>query len=143
MKAVERKLNKAQLVTIWLLILSLVFAAAYVTLILVARKLASENTGSGSTNTPEIMEGEGTYLNQLIAYPSIEESQITFLEVKNSKGKFGLSRYPDDLSSFIFHYYVDGQEGAVTYAPPITSAEGKFDYESLYAVETGDGYGQI
>ena len=143
MKAVERKLNKAQLVTIWLLILSLVFAAAYVTLILVARKLASENTGSSGTTTPEIMEGEGTYLNQLIAYPSIEESQITFLEVKNSQGKFGLSRYPDDLSSFIFHYYVDGQEGAVTYAPPITSAEGKFDYESLYAVETGDGYGQI
>ena len=143
MKAVERKLNKAQLVTIWLLIISLVLATAYITLILVARKLASSNSGSTGSNTPEIMEGEGTYLNQLIAYPSIEEIQFTFLEVQNSKGKFGLSRYPDDLSSFIFHYYVDGQEGAVTYAPPITGAEGKFDYESLYAVETGDGYGQI
>ena len=143
MKAVEkRKLNKAQLATVWLLIISVILIAAYVTVIAVVNKLASNNSSSGS-GKPDVMEGEGTYLNQLVAYPSIEEAQITFIEVKNPKGKFGLSRYPDDKGSFIFHYYVDGQEGAVTYTPPICGAEGDFDYESLYAVETGDGYGQI
>ena len=55
MKAVERKLNKAQLVTIWLLIISLVLATAYITLILVARKLASSNSGSTGSNIPEII----------------------------------------------------------------------------------------
>ena len=142
MKAVERKLNKAQLATIWLLIISLFLVAAYITVIAVVNKLAN-NGGSQGSDKPEIMDGEGVYLNQPVAYPSIEEAEITFIEVKNPKGKFGLSRYPDDRGSFIFHYYIDGKEGALTYSPPICSAEGEFDYESLYAKETGDGYGTI
>ncbi len=143
MKAVERKLNKAQLATIWLLIISILLTAAYITVIAVVNKISSNDSGSSGSSTPEIMDGEAVYLNQLVAYPTIEESQITYVEVKNSKGKFGLSRYPDDTGNFIFHYYVDGEEKVLTYMPPITGAEGDFNYESLYAVETGDGYGQI
>ena len=143
MKAVERKLNKAQIATIWLLIISVLLAAAWLTVSLVVKKLASGQGGSSGADKPEIMEGESTYLNQLVAYPMIEEGEITYVEIKNKTGNFGLSRYPDDRGSFLFHYYVDGKEGAIPYTPPIMNAEGDFDYESLYAVETGDGYGMI
>jgi hypothetical protein len=142
-KAVERKLNKAQIATIWLLVISILLAAAWLTVSLVAKKLASGQGGQSGAGKPEIMEGESTYLNQLVAYPMIEEGEITYVEVKNKTGNFGLSRYPDDRGSFLFHYYVDGKEGAIPYTPPIMNAEGDFDYESLYAVETGDGYGMI
>ena len=143
MKTVERKLNKAQIATIWLLIISVLLAAAWLSVTLVIKKLASNNGGSSGGSAPELMEGEATYLNQTVAYPMIEEGRITFIEVKNKSGNFGVSRYPDDRGSFLFHYYVDGKEGAIPYTPPIMGAEGNFKYESLYAVETGDGYGMI
>ena len=143
MKAVERKLNKAQVATIWLLIISVLLAAAWITVTVVVNKLASSQGNSSGSTKPETMEGESTYLNRLVAYPMIEEGQITYIEIKNKTGNFGLSRYPDDRGSFLFHYYVDGKEGAIPYTPPIVNAEGDFDYESLYAVETGDGYGMI
>lgn len=142
MKAVERKINKAQLAIIWLLVISLLLAAAYVTVIVVVNKRAGNGMAQGAP-APKPLEGESTYLNQLIAYPSIEEAEITFIEIENKKGKFGVSRYPNDLGSFLFHYYVDGKEGAVPYMPPIMNAEGEYNYESLYAVESGDGYGMI
>lgn len=144
MRAVERKLSKAQIATIWLLIISLVLAAACLTTVLVIKKISENNKGNGQTvEKPELKPGESTYLNQMIAYPWIEEGQILFVELKNKTGNFGLSRYPDDQGSFLFHYYVDGKEGAIPYTPPIVGAEGEFDYEDLYAVETGDGYGMI
>ena len=147
MKAVERKLNKAQLATVWLLIISVLLTVAYVTVILVANYISSKNSGSNGIDLPKPMEGEDTYLNQLVAYPAIEESQITFLEVTNSKGKFGISRYPDDKGGFIFHYYLKNEDGTYqdessVYMPPISGTENDFNYESLYAIETGDGIGQ-
>ena len=142
MKAVERKLNKTQLAIIWLLVISLLLAAAYVTVIVIVNKRAFGGTSSGTSNlTP--LPGESTYLNQLIAYPTVEEGNITFIEVENKNGKFGVSRYPNDLGNFLFHYYVDGQEGAIPYTPPIINAEGEYSYENLYAVEKNDGYGMI
>ena len=91
----------------------------------------------------DVLEGEGTYLNQMVAYPAIQESQMLFIEISNKTGRFGVSRYPNDRGNFLFHYYVDGQEGAIPYTPPIVNAEGSFDYESLYAIETADGFGRI
>ena len=156
MKAVERKLNKTQLAIIWLLVISLLLAAAYVTVILVAGKLAS---GAGSsTEPPTPLDGEAVYLNQLVAYPMVEETQMTFIEIENEKGKFGVSRYPDDLGYFLFHYYLKDENGeyineededgnlvpvSIPYTPPIIGAEGEYNYENLYAVEQGDGYGMI
>ena len=99
MKAVERKLKKSHLAIIWLLVISLLLAAAYVTVIVIANRRASTGSSSaGTTITP--IEGEGIYLNQLIAYPSVEESQITFIEIENKNGKFGVSRYPNDLGNY-------------------------------------------
>ena len=142
MKAVERKLKKSHLAIIWLLVISLLLAAAYVAVIVIATKRAGSSSSSGGSTLNPI-EGEGTYLNQLVAYPTIEEAQITFIEIENKNGRFGVSRYPNDLGNFLFHYYVDGEEGAIPYTPPIISAEGEYNYEKLYAIETGDGYGRI
>ncbi len=143
MKAVERKLNKAQLATIWLLIISVLLAAAYVTVTVVIKKLQSDQSGSSGSTTLDLIEGESIYLGQRVAYPAISESQILFVDIEGENGKFGVSRYPDDQGIFLFHYYVDGEEIAIPYTPPIVSAEGEFDYESLYAIETNDGYGRI
>ena len=144
MKTVERKLNKAQLVTVWLLIISLLLGAAYVAVLLISKKLADKNETDTSSPILDLREGEATYLNQVIAYPTIEEGAITFIEISSEKnGKFGVSRAMGENNSFIFHYYVDGEEKAVPYIPPILSAEGALSYESLYAIENGDGYGMI
>ena len=95
MKTVERKLNKAQIATIWLLIISVLLAAAWLSVTLVIKKLASNNGGSSGGSAPELMEGEATYLNQTVAYPMIEEGRITFIEVKKQERKlrrFQISR---------------------------------------------------
>ena len=134
MKTVERKLNKRQLATVWLLIISVLLIAGYVVVMTVIKNRAS-NIANQNNVTLTPLEGEAVYLNQLVAYPPLEESQITFLEVSNKNGKFGVSRYPDDRGSFLFHYYIDGQKEFIPYMPPITGAEGSFNYESLYAVE--------
>ena len=144
MKVVERKLNKAQIATIWLLIISVLLTAGIITVVAIANYQAKNQTNNSSTGgTLDLKPGESTYLNQRVVYPSIEESEILFLEINNQENRFGVSRYPDENGDFLFHYYVDGEEKAIPYTPPIVGAESGFDYTSLYAVETGDGYGQI
>ena len=144
MKAVERKLNKAQIVTIWLLIISVLLAGAYVISIVIVNSRAKNGTDSSSGNTVlDIREGESSYLNSPIAYPRVSEAEILFIEIDSKGERYGVSRYPDDDGSFLFHYYEDGKKEAIPYVPPIVNAEGKFDYESLYAIETGDGFGKI
>ena len=122
------------------MIISLLLAISYIVFVVVINNL---DKGSAPTpETPELIEGEGTYLNQLVAYPNIEEEQMTFIEISNKEGKFGVSR-PGGVGSFLFHYYVDGQEEKVPYIPPIIAAENVYNYESLYAIEGGDSFGRI
>lgn len=92
---------------------------------------------------PEIIEGESTYLNSAIAYPRVSESSIQYILVKNRHGSFDLTK-PDPTGAFWLRYD-DGSNDhkMILYTPPITGAEGDFDYETLYAKETGDGYGSI
>lgn len=89
----------------------------------------------------ELLDGESSYLNHPIAYPHIEESQITSISIQGPNDDFSLTRSEDYSDSFVF--YIDGQDEVTTYAPPITDAEYTFDYESLYATVTDDGYGSI
>ena len=144
MKIVERKLNKAQIATIWLLIISVLLTAGIITAIAIANHLAKKQTNNSSGgNTLDIRPGESAYLNQRIAYPSIEEAEILFLEIENKSGRFGVSREEDETGDFLFHYYEGGEKNLIPYVPPIVGAESGFDYTGLYAVETGDGYGRI
>ena len=146
MKVVNKKLSKAQLATICLLIASIVFLGAYFAISAISKKLASNNSGNTRPSAPsiELIEGESSYLNQPVAYPAVQENQILLLQVDGPSGKFDISRYPDDQGSFMFHYYTDDEKSvAIPYIPPIYGAEGDFNYESLYAIEQNDGYGRI
>ena len=100
MKAVERKLNKAQKATVWLLIISLLLATCYVVFVVVINNLGNGNTPT--TEKPDLIDGEATYLNQTVAYPNIKEEQMTFIEISNKDGKFGVSR-SGGTGSFLFH----------------------------------------
>ena len=128
MRSVEKKLSKSQIFTICLLIISILLTASYFVIDAIIQKRLEElqNSASGSKPNMDILDGESIYLNQPVAYPTIEEREILFLEVENGDGRFGVSRYPDEQGSFIFHYYVDGKEQAIPYTPPITGAEGEF-----------------
>ena len=146
MKVVNKKLSKAQLTTICLLIISVVLSISCLVISEIAKKRAEQNALVDTSYEPlDLLEGESSYLNQPIAYPAIRESQILLLEVVAPGGKksFDLSRYPDDQGSFMLSYYVDGEKNAIPYVPPIYIAEDGFNYESLYAIEQNDGYGQI
>ena len=140
MKAVERKLNKAQKATVWLLIISLLLATCYVVFVVVINNLGNGNTPT--TEKPDLIDGEATYLNQTVAYPNIKEEQMTFIEISNKDGKFGVSR-SGGTGSFLFHYYEDGKEQSIPYIPPIIAAEDVYNYESLYAIENNDSFGRI
>lgn len=143
MKVVNKKLNKAQLATICLLIASILFLAAYLTVSEISKRREESPSNTVKPGQIELWEGESSYLNQPVAYPSVQENQILLLRVDGPEGKFDVFRYPNDQGSFMFQYYVDGEAKAVEYVPPIYGAESNFSYESLYAIEQNDGYGRI
>ena len=143
MKTVEKKLNKSQIITICLLIASILLLASYFTVSAIAKKIADKNAANEGAQLPEIFEGESLYLNRPVAYPKIEEYEILHVNVKNADGEFGLTRSPDDQSSFLLHEFKDGSEEPVLYIPPIYGVEGDYSYENFYSVETGDGYGMM
>ena len=105
------------------------------------------NTGNGNPDSDviniELLEGESLHLNHPVAYPYIQESQITSIEVIGPNEIFSLTRSKDYSNDFVFNYRISIQDEPIIYAPPITNAEDKFDYTTLYALENGDGYGTI
>ena len=146
MKTVNKRLNKAQIATICLLIISIVLTATYFVISGIAKKRAADKASAATPPAQLNIKtelGESSYLNRPIAYPRIQESQMILIEItKNGEG-YGVSRYPDDNSSFVFHTFKDGDENRYPFLPPISSVEGDFNYETLYAVEQNDGFGRI
>jgi len=137
----KKKLNKSQITIICLLAATVLLFVGYLA---ISHIISSRNTDTGNTGTniPTVMPGESIYLNRPIAYPSVEEGKILLLEVRNENGEFGITRYPTDTGSFMFHYYTEEGEGEipVPYLPPIYGAEGDFKYESLYSMDEATGY---
>lgn len=138
---VKKSLTKTQKLAIILSSALVLLIAASVVLTIVYANL---NKNDPTKTPPDIREelGETLYANNPIAYERIEEGQIQALVVTNEYGRFDLTRWPDANGDFWLGYD-DGSGNAVTYIPPITSAEGGFDYESLYAIENNDGYGRF
>ncbi len=99
------------------------------------------------TVLPEIREELGEWLyngTYTLAYERILESQIQSVLVTNEHGTFDLTRWPDENGSFWLGYTNgEGVENMIQYIPPIVSTDSSFDYESLYAIETGDGFGRM
>ena len=143
MKQVKKfRLGKTgKMIVIMCSVLALLIAAYFIiTAIANSRTPAPEE----EKTPPELMAGEALYLNQTVAYPRLEEGKILSILVTNSEGTFDMTRWPDEKGCFWLGYDAgDGIEHMVQYIPPIVDAEGEFNYEDLYAVETGDGYGTI
>ena len=103
------------------------------------------SSGEGDKNElTEIYDFESYYLNSPITYPQLEETDITYLLIKNEHGTFDMTRWPDATGAMWIGY--DNGDGVLNmheYIPPIVATENEFDYESLYAVENNDGYGRI
>ena len=109
-------------------------------------------------NPPEVLEGESVYNNYPIAYPHIQESQIQRITIVNresykefynenedeapKKTSYALVRDEEAGGNFVL-LYQDINGNPKRYVPAITEKDVTFDYESLYAKETNDGYGTI
>lgn len=143
MKKVEKRHLSKNTLTIIILasvLAVLITASVLVPIIVSALKKPQES------EYPEIREdlGEALYINTPVAYPRLEEAEILSILVKNENGTFDLTRWPDDNGVFWMGYEdTSGNKEMLQYIPPIVDAEGDFDYESLYALELGDGYGTM
>lgn len=135
-KIEKKKLSKLQ---ISIILAAIIVLAAAVSLVIY---FAVPNETAETPKEPPVpLEGEDVLYNTtLIAYPRVEEADIQYISVKNSTGSFGMVR-PQTDGSFTFFYEKDGT--VREYRPKISELDDNFQYESLYAVETGDGYGMI
>ncbi len=141
MKQIEKKrFTDRQLTTLILLIAFSVLLAVAITLGVILKNKNSSET-NGSNETPELLPGESLQYNYPIAYPTMDESDITYVEVSGENGSYGLYR-PEGGGSFEL-YYVDENGETNIYYPEIVFEDSSFSYDSLYAIETGDSFGTI
>ncbi len=121
----------------------LLLAGAIVASVLI-KKNASGNGDKPPVVPPEIIDGEGLYRNSAVAYPFIDEKDITRITVNNSTLKDGyFTFYRSEVvdNDFLFAYMDDGE--IMVYFPSICEEDTSFEYTDLYAYETEDGYGTI
>lgn len=133
MKAVEKfKLDKKH---ITLIVLSLILALLIASYFIIDAVIAAipETTEPPSY---ELMEGESVYAGVPVAYPRVSEAQMTYIYINNKNATFDLTKLDGE---FILGFS-SGKEMPESYMPPIVSAEGDFDYSTLYAVKmSADG----
>ncbi len=149
MKRIEKfKLGKNAVRLIALTSVLILLVVAY---IVIGSLIDGPDTqGGGNSVTaddirPEL--GETTYLNYPIAYDRISEEAMSYILVRNRDDKGVLRAYDftrlEDGRMVLSYDSGDGTKNMVPYIPPITTAEGGFDYESLYAIEKNDSFGSI
>ena len=103
----------------------------------------TQNTQSTST-TPDIIEGEGIYRGNAVAYPAIDSSTITRITI-NNKNEENINEFTfikDSLAGgdFLFSYVENGE--VKVFYPSIMGQSG-ISYSDFYAIETEDGYNAI
>ena len=122
-------------------VLVLVIAATVVVTV-VAKNSGEPSHTTNVSKPPEILEDEATQNGLALAYPMINnKQQIAHIEVENSTGKFGFIKYAND-NYFTLYYFEEGSDEPKAYVPGICDSEDGFNYSSLFAIETGDGYSQ-
>lgn len=122
-------------------VLALVIAATVVVTV-VAQNSDEPSQSTNVSKPPEILEDEATQNGLALAYPMINnKQQIAHIEVENSTGKFGFIKYAED-NYFTLYYFEEGSDEPMAYLPGIYDSEEGFNYSSLFAIETGDGYSQ-
>ena len=135
------KISKTQIILISLCAALAIFIALYF-----AISGIKTSTGNNSEK-PDVLEeiGEVAYGSSSLTYKRVEEHEIQSIRVlyrndNNDTRTYDLLRINGD---FILSYNNGEDTEFVNYVPPIADSEGGFDFESLYAIEQNDGYGQI
>ena len=144
MRTIEKKcLTRTQKLAI---ILSSVLVFLIIASVVLSIVYANIPTDEEEGKLPEIDEalGEALYHTSPLAYPLIDTANISAVIVRNDKGTFDLTRFPDENGAFYLGYKSpSGDESSISYLPPIMAEEANFNYETLYAMEEDDGYGTI
>lgn len=138
---IERLARRKQKNLLTLILLCVLFVSVLAT-VLVMIFLPEEEPENELKQPPEILEGEALYKNYAIAYPTMQESQIKTITVRNKESVYTLSRAEAFNNKFVL-YYEDENGKTQVYYPDIVEADSSFDYESLYAIEQNDGYNRI
>lgn len=150
---ISRQKRKVRLLLILLCVTVAVLAAAIILVNVIPEE--EETPTTQKPNLPEIIEGEALENNYALAYPSIADRYITSIKVTNKASyandfnegeapytSYTLLRHEIAGGNFVLRYE-DKEGNEKIYLPDIFSADPSFEYDSLYALETGDGYGQI
>ena len=150
MKRIEKfKLGKNAIRLIALTSVLILLVAAYIIVSSVIKNAQSSSGGGNNVTAEDIREelGETTYLNSPIAYSHVKEKDMRYILVQNRDSKGVLRAFDftrlDDGTMILSYDTGEGRKNMLPYIPPITSAEGEFDYESLYAIENNDSFGSI
>jgi len=146
----QKQKKRLMLILLCVMVISIVAAVLLITLVPEKKPTVTPPT------PPEILEGESLYNNYAIAYPTMQESQIQRITVTNktsykndfNEGEAPMTSYTlfrHELANGKFVLQYDDKNGNSNnfYMPEIVEADSSFDYESLYSIETGDGYGRI
>ena len=139
MKKIERKklITRGRLAAILVGFFALSLAASIILYFTVWGKSGEEEP----KEPPIAQDGEAVVNGSLMAYPTMQESKIQYISVKNEKGSFGMVR-PDKEGNFVL-YYVDENGNEKIYRPNVADADDDFEYSALYSIETEDGYGMV
>lgn len=143
-----KKLTKKH---IYIIITSLILALLITAYIIInalfnSGAIGGGDAGSGSVGgvTYDESIGESHYLGTPTVYPYVKKNNITKISVKSHVDDFVMQRPQkkdsgEYLSYFIFRYKDTDSGEYVDYMPNIAFTGEKFNYDSLYAVETSDG----
>lgn len=130
--------------TLILLGVFVVFLAGAIVASVLIKNNAKGNTDESPVVPPEIIDGEGLYRNSAVAYPYIDDKNITRITVNNSALKDGyFTFYRSEIvdNDFLFAYMDNGE--IKVYFPSICEEDTSFEYTDLYAYETEDGMGTV
>lgn len=142
-ESIARSKRKMRQTLILLSVFVLLLAAAIIVAVVVDKKV-SEAGNKAPVIPPEIIDGEALYRNSAVAYPVVDDKDITRITVNNTTLKDGyFTFYRSEMvdNDFLFAYMDDGE--IKVYFPTICEEDSSFEYSDIYAFETEDGYGTI
>ena len=149
---ISRQKLKFRLMLVLIAVAAVILTAAIVLLCLVPDEQEGADTTDTTVKVPEILEGEALQNNYALAYPTIAEKYIQSVQIINkatyqndfNEGEapytsYTLFRHEIAGGNFVLAYEdKDGVEHV--YLPDIFTSDPSFEYDSLYAIDTTNGY---
>ena len=139
MQFTRKKRTKNRIIILAVLI---AVTAALAVLAVILSGKAAPQPPTETPKTVQPLEGEGSYLSSVLAYPNIPEADIKSIEIKNEKGRYVIAR-PNGVGSFRFVYYDENGKEHIYYPDILIEEPQGVIYDDLYAKVTGDGYDMI